>query len=486
MSFYTKINLSLNTKLNKYVRSDLLSTFKHASHYSLGTIATSFLGFFSLPIFTRFLSPEDFGVLSIFVSYQTILVPIITLNSHAALGRFFLEKDQKIEGFFGTIILFNSLLILLGLTIATYLAQTTTTYYDINSHLLPLVVLSTFIYICGTWYEQILVLEKRSKEIALRNILREYGIFGLTLLLLFFIKSEKYLTKIYSQVFIGSIFVAYYYYKLKKRIKWSFELKHLNYALRFSVPLIPSSLSAIVLVHFDRVMINNVFSSKEAGLYSVALTISAIFPLFYSAIFQSWTPDFYKDMNHGNISSMEENLTKIFNIIAAVATVMVLYSKYLGYIFTSADYHPAFILLPVIVLSHLIQSSFSLYSWCFHFSKKNLWLSLIVVLASILNVILNKYMLPIYGYEAAAYCTLLSYFVMLFGAYALSRLMLKHYYFPLRIFLKPIIVVSVIASINILISRNTHSILLSELTNFILLLVALMTLYRFATKNKIS
>ena len=85
----------------------------------------------------------------------------------------------------------------------------------------------------------------------------------------------------------------YQMYKGKKFCIW----KYWKYALLFNLPLIPHYLSQVVLASSDRIMISRLIGDSEAGIYSLAYSLSLIMTLFNSALMQTLSPWIYQKIN---------------------------------------------------------------------------------------------------------------------------------------------------------------------------------------------
>ena len=68
---------------------------------AIGKVSTQFLSFFLLPLYTSFLTPDQFGTVDLVMTYVTISIPIITLSSERALFRYLIDarSDKKKQGF---------------------------------------------------------------------------------------------------------------------------------------------------------------------------------------------------------------------------------------------------------------------------------------------------------------------------------------------------------------------------------------------------
>jgi O-antigen/teichoic acid export membrane protein len=105
-------------------------------------------------------------------------------------------------------------------------------------------------------------------------------------------------------------------------------------------------------------------------------------------------------------------------------------------------------LAPVIIVAYIFHGISSLYNRGIYYKKKNQWLALIIIISGALNVLLNIYFINRYGFEAAAYTTMASYFVMMVLSILLTTFVLKLPPLPLGRILKYIVLLAIIISMN--------------------------------------
>ena len=108
---------------------------------------------------------------------------------------------------------------------------------------------------------------------------------------------------------------------------------------------------------------------------------------------------------------------------------------------------------PVIVGGYVFHGVSSFYNRGIYFKKKNGYLALIVLLSGVINIYLNVQFIPIYGYKAAAYTTLFSYFVMMLLSIFVTTIILKLPSLPLGRITKYIVLLASIISINYIFGR---------------------------------
>ena len=93
-------NSSILAKLKNF---SFFDSFKHASVYFLGTILIQGLGIISLPVMTYFLSPEEYGIVNVYLSYTLIASVVFSLNLEWSITRYFLEPNAQKKAFLSTI-----------------------------------------------------------------------------------------------------------------------------------------------------------------------------------------------------------------------------------------------------------------------------------------------------------------------------------------------------------------------------------------------
>jgi O-antigen/teichoic acid export membrane protein len=303
-------------------------------------------------------------------------------------------------------------------------------------YLFPLVLF----YVFSSWFEQIYIPQRESKKITIRNIVNSYSVFIVTVsIILLFLHDNRYMGPIYASLIIGVIFAVYYAFALRRYIKIAFSFDALKYMLTFSIPLLPFTLSSVILDQFDRVMINKYSGFADAGLYSFAYNVGMLVTLVLSALQQAWAPDYFKNMDEKNHAQLDSDIVRMLIIIAIAGLSLILFGRELGMVLAKNTYHAALVIVPVIVIGYLFYAVFTFYAWNIQYAKKNIYLSLAVLSAGLINIGLNVYFIPRYGYVAAAYTTAASYLFMALFGLTVNKVVLKLYAAPVRLIARPFV-----------------------------------------------
>jgi len=425
------IRLSLSRIYTRVKKSDIFETLKHSQNYFIAQIITNGLAFISIPIFTRFFSQEDYGIVSVYNSYLSFIIILLSANASASVSRYYFEKKQDFNEFLGTTLILTGGIFLV--TTSLYLV-----FYDFiaSSMKLPgflplLLIFSSFIMIFNTIYFQIVQAQRRSLESAIVSIIK--GVLTLILAIIFvlLIEKERYLGKIIATFIIGFVFAFFFIYQILATTKFSFNKDHVKYILTYSIPLIPYALSSIILAFFDRIMINEVVDAASAGLYSLGYNIAMLIALVIGATQTALLPDFFTFLNQKQYSRLDALVSKVFAIITFAALGLILFAPEIILVFVDTKFHESLSVIPIIIIGYLFFGMFTVYSRYITLTKKTIYSSLIMIISGLLNIVLNAILIPQFGYIAAAYTTAISYFCLFLLSWIVSKFVLRQITTPL-------------------------------------------------------
>jgi len=365
---------------------------------------------------------------------------ILSLNSYTAVGRYYYEKTDDFGEFIGTSFIFVGLI--LCTTVIIYILF----YQQINNliklpGLLPIYLLFACLFaIIRSVYAQILVPQKKSKELATINVLNGYIGFAIAVLFVYLLKENRYLGKIWASLLIGFIFSIYYVKKINKYLKFNFKIEHIKYIANYSIPAIPYALSSIILAQFDRIMINNIINTASAGLYSLGYNVGMALLLVIGSIQTALIPDFFKFVDNKEYIRLDNLFKKAFSIVIIAALGLILFAREIVIILADEKFHEGLKVVPVVVIGYIFYAMFIIYGMYPGYKKKTLFTSIVALIAGISNIVLNAIYIPKYGYIAGAYTTVASYFIMFILAWIVAKFILKQRVTPLWMIWKPTLI----------------------------------------------
>ncbi len=196
-------------------------------------------------------------------------------------------------------------------------------------------------------------------------------------------------------------------------------------AFIYNIPLIPYYLSMIILNNSDRIMIKNIIGETEAGIYSVAYSLSMIVVVFVGALNLSMQPWIFNKLRNDSANRADKIISFSTGTIAVLNLGILVVAPELINIVASEKYSEAIWTMPPIIFSVLIIFIYQqMLNINFYFGKTKI-VFLASIVAAVLNIILNAIFIRTVGYIAAGYTTLISYLVITIFYYISMRIVSK-------------------------------------------------------------
>jgi len=422
---FLNINETIKKSTIKIFGKENIEFLSHSKNYFSAGLLTKALAFISVPIFTRLLLPSEYGILAVFSSIITIFTILLGLNIHGAVARYYYEKSNDFAEFISSnlifIIFFNIIVILFIFLIKDLLAN----FFAIIPYLLIIGITISSLTIPLRLFLAYLQASKQSKKYSRISISKGLIALIVSIIWVYLLEENRYYGKVYSTLLITSIFAGYMIYNLTKISKLSFKPEHIKYSLKFGVPLIPHALSGFILTFFDRIIINQLTGSLNTGLYSFAYNVGMIMNIVVMAMNKSWVPLFYENLANNNYKKINDLAYNYSKYIYFSAIGLILFSREIVSIIADEKYHAALTVVPAIIIGYLGVFLYTLYGNYSFYRKKTGLISIATLSAGGINIGLNYWLIPIFGYIAAAYTTLVSYFLLFLFHFSTVKYVLK-------------------------------------------------------------
>jgi len=423
------------------MKKGFINILYHTRNYFGAEVATRALGFISIPVFTRLLTPEEYGIVNVFTSYISIFVILFTFNSFAAVSRYYYENSDDFPSFFSTSVIIAAAAILFSSIVFHVLNHFVPDLLKMPPELSYFIVPFVVFTVATSFYDQVYAPQKQSKKIAARMTAQAYLGFGLSIIIILLLADRKYLGQIYANCLVGIAFLGYYSWQLRHYFNGKFKSVYLRYIVDNAVVLIPYAISNRLMNYVDRIMINMYLGAGDAGLFSFAYNIGMLLNVFSMALFRAWVPYYFEQMDAKDHSKIFHNTKIIFKLIAMAAVFLIFFGKEMGMVLAKSNFYSGLYMIPVIVLGYLFNSLFFIYSWGFGYIKKPLYISIIVMIAAIIKIAMNAAFIPIYGAITAAWATVIAYLAMAVLAWFLVSRIPGLYSPPAGFFVKIIAVI---------------------------------------------
>lgn len=381
----------------------------------------------TVPIFTRLLSTEEYGIYSVYQSWYSILTIITTLYLFGGVyNKGMVKYEHQRDYFTGVIQGISCVATLLFFGLYLVNIKFWTGIFELEPFYMIVMFGQMFFSPAYMYWSARQRFEYKYKALFVVTCLMAVlsPMLGIVLVL---ILKQRAKALVFSfgivQMIIGFYFLCQNWIKGKKIV----DIKIWRYALAFNLPLIPHYLSQIVLNQADRIMISRMIGSGEAAIYSVAYNVSLIMSLFTNAINSAFVPSLYNCLKNKNYVSARKNGNYVILITAILTAIAMLFGPELIKIFAPPSYYNAKWIIPPVSLAVYFTMVYALFVNIEMYFEKTNYVMYASVIIAILNIVLNWIFIGKYGYLAAGYTTAVSYICFSIGHYLLYRVINKRY-----------------------------------------------------------
>lgn len=383
-----------------------MKSIKNFLWYGLNYLFKYLLPIITLPIFTSFLSVEDFGKYALSVMYGTFGSGIINLGLLTVFERNFFElSPPNRKNLLFTTLVFTqlnfSLILSLTFIFSDFISGSVFKQNQL-SEILPLALAFQTFKTFNQYFFVYFKNNENAKKYTYVSILESLFSIGLALAFVAFASMGIYgfILGQFLGVFIVFIFVfitIFYPYKNK------FKFHLLRNQLAISLPLTPRIFFGVINTQFDRYMLGLLGAIGSVGLYDIGQKIAYTTFSFMSTIQNVYSPQVYKHFfskRHDIKMSLGSYLTPFFYLSILACLSVGAFSYELLYLFTKVEFHSA---APVISILCI------LYGFYFFgkqpqllYAKKTGLISIMTLLSILLNICFNIPLINHFGLLGAA------------------------------------------------------------------------------------
>ena len=375
-----------------------------------------------MPLYTRVLSTEEYGITNTIVDMGNLLIPLITLGIVNAIIRFGLEKNIRKSDVFST----GFFMILLG----------GVTLFCLQPVLVP--ILSPLMQLMEMSSEHVsqnlLLLVVFSFTSAMRSLCHQFvrargmvrlyavnGILSTALTILFNIiylvvlrwGVVGYVLAIITADFLSTCFL-FFCADLQKFLRFrGMDLGVSRSMLWYALPLIPNTIFWWIINLSDRLMIAAFMGQSYNGLYVAAYKIPNVIILLAGIFSDAWQMSAFTEMQGRN-----KFFTKVFNTYSSLlfmaASGVILFCRVMIRILVSDAYYECWKYVPILVVTTTFTCMVDFMGSIYMTEKKSLRSMVTTAIGAGANIFLNLQLIPTYGVNGAAMASLASYFLVFF------------------------------------------------------------------------
>lgn len=412
------------------------SSLKNSLVYGFGNIAVKVIGFLLIPLYTdpKYFSIDDFGIIGLLDISGLVLIAILASSLPQSLTRWYWDKDhlnnQK-SIFFMTLAIqvvitvsFCLLLFPLTKSFSVLIFRTP----DL-SRVIFLVILSSGLQSINNVINTLIRLQSKSLLYTIVNFSKLIIVLSLTIFMI--VGKKMGIEGIYVAQVIGNLlFIIILLSYTIKNCSFSFDKSIVKSMFVFGIPLILANFSGVALNVIDRYSLNGLDLLKYVAIYTLAFKISSVLKLvIVDSIKMAISPLMIQKIDSPDNKRFYSKVLLYSSYVLMFGIIIIsLFSFELIKLITKSNqFWEAYTIIPLLCLSVFFINLKDITIWGLFIVKKTGIIGIIVTIASILNLILNILLIPMWGIIGAAISTLLAQMIYWYITYYFSQ---KKYFIP--------------------------------------------------------
>lgn len=402
---------------------------KNVILFAISSFGQKILAFLLVPLYTSFLSTQEYGVIDLVSTTANLLIPIFSLNLAEGVMRFTLEdKDNKDYLSYGIVTILKGTCILgCGLLLVGFIpAFSAYRYYFpwiFAVFIMNMIYSLAQNYLRATDKVHIMVIGSLINTIVM-----------LCLDVLFIVVLKMGFTGYYLALLLG-LLVSSLFMQFSAKIFKGLEFRNLKVKrlgkiiLPYCIPTIFTGLAWWVNSSLDKYFVSGLCGVDQNGIYSVAYKIPTILGMFQTIFTQAWSISAVIEFDKDDKDGFFGNTYELYNSGMVIVTSLVMLSNmFLSRILYANDFFSAWKYVPILTFSTLFSAMAGYLGGIYSAVKDTKTCAYSTFASAGINLVLNIILINRFGVIGAAIATAVAYF-----ASWLIRLLVSARYIKMRV-----------------------------------------------------
>lgn len=393
------------------------SIVKYGKWYLLSSFITKGLGILLLPIYTKYLSPDEYGILQGLNSISSFLPFILSLSLDAAFGRFYHEDKidfKRLQLLYSTVYWFVCIygaVLLAGVFATSNLWLTNLLEVPIfpYAYLSFIPSLLSQLALLGRTFLQQALETKKSTTLDIVSTLLNAGV-SVLLLVAFNMGVISRLLGIFAGALF--LFVYYHFYFVKvKLLAYTFSWSVLWKCLKYSLPMLPAMAGSWISGMSDRLIIAKYCSLASVGLYSLAFQLGQLLYILGDAITRVIGPIIMSGLVYDKECTEKKVAGSAYLILLIMLfseIMLYLFSEEFITVFADERYFESALFIPIFGFNYVLGMQQRFPTQIISYKKKTWVISAGCILSACVNLGLNFMFVPKCGYAFAVWASVAS------------------------------------------------------------------------------
>lgn len=365
-----------------------------------------------VPIFTRLLTTEQYGLCNIYFAWFDIFILFTSLKlPYEGLNNGLIRHEDDKDGYTSAMLGLIAVLTCVGGLVYLLLREQIDCITGLSGLLMTFMFLQLLFQpalMLWTNRERFDFRYRRPVIVTLISTVLNPVIAIIAVLNTTYMAEARIISLAMVQVFFGLICAAV----LLRRGKCLFNREYWRFALGFNLPLLAYYLSQSLLSQSDRIMINYFDGSGKAAIYSVAYSAATLMQLAVSAINGAFNPWMYRKLKSGAHRDISTAAAQLCLLVCGATLAMTMFAPDVVAILATEEYRQAIWIIPPVSASVFFIFVYMMFANVEMYYGENRGISVISILCTLVNIVLNGIFIPRFGYLAAGWTTLVSYMLL--------------------------------------------------------------------------
>ena len=426
--------------------------------YGLSSIVGRLLNYLLVPLYTSvFANPSDYGVVSELYAWVAFLVVFLTFGMETAFFRFLQDKEDKDKVFL------NGFLTVIGVNVIFFLTllffnQNIANVMLYSDHPEYIILLGAIVCIDAITALPLAKLRAENKAKQFASI--QFASIGVNIILnlIFFLKLVKgiYLLELIFPVFDSkhpedAVFFILLFNLISSLVKPSLLYKHflrlrLNFDFTlakemgiYAIPLVIAGFAGIVNETIDRILLKHIlydgssvesltYAEGQVGIYSACYKLAMLVTILLQAYRYAAEPFFFAQMKNEEKNKVYAKVMNFFVAMVCLVFLVVSLNIDIFKLFIRNEaYYVGLGVVPILLLANVFLGIYYNQSIWYKLSGQTKFGAFIAIAGAGLTLIINIIFIPIYGFMACAWATLIVYAFQMVASYLLGQK-----YYPIK------------------------------------------------------
>lgn len=399
---------------------------KNSALYSFTTLLQKGASFFLLPLYTAFLTPEDYGIVNVVISVSSFMAVLIMMALNGAATRFHYKNTDEgyrkiLWGTITTIVFISSIgwgavfFSLHRFFVDPFIGEIDFCPYAViglaNTIITPLYIL----------FQSYLQARQEAFHYSVNTFTNFLVQVGLAILFIAYYRMGA-LGMLLANVITSLVFFVYVLVFYIPKIVIGINKTVARESFSYSLPLLPHQISIWSAGAIDRLFLNEYKGKAMTGVFSVGQQFGGVVGTIAYSVNQAFVPWFFQMIEKGKEGFRRIEQMGEFSVVgySLIAFVISLFAPEIIRVMVSEQFRNAWEITPILCFAFVFHGVYFFYINIL-FVKDTGWVFTVTLAAMIVDIIVNVLLVPLWGIWGCGIACFMTYFTRSIFALFISQ-----------------------------------------------------------------